>query len=193
MREGVNKGGCEAAGERKSRRRARLRGFLGSERGAAYVEFVIVAIPLFMLIFGIIEVGLIFWAAYELENATVAAARYVRTGQAQSGGWSVSQFRAQLCNNVVILTNCNTAVMIDVETFSTLAGIQAPNPITQNGSLNTSFSFQPGGPGAYVLVTAFYEWQLINPLVSSLLANLGDGNTLLRASAAFKNEPFPPT
>jgi Flp pilus assembly protein TadG len=191
VREGVNKGGCEAAGERKSRRRARLRGFLGSERGAAYVEFVIVAIPLFMLIFGIIEVGLIFWAAYELENATMAAARYIRTGQAQ--GWSLSTFQTNLCNNVVILTNCNTAVMIDVRSAGTLSGIHAPKPINADGSLNTSFLFEQGGPGVYVLVTAFYEWQLINPLVSSLLANLGDGNTLLRASAAFKNEPFPPT
>ncbi len=193
MREGVNIGCFAATGGRKSRWRARLRGFLGSERGAAYVEFVIIAIPLFMLIFGIIEVGLIFWAGYELENATVAAARYVRTGQAQNGGWSVAQFQAQLCNNVVILTNCNTAVMIDVQTFSTLAGMTAPNPINPNGSLNTNFSFEPGGPGAYVLVTAFYEWQLVNPLMSGLLANLADGNTLLRASAAFKNEPFPPT
>ena len=48
------------------------------------VEFAVIAIPFFTLIIGIIEVGLIFWAGYELENATAAAARLVRTGQAQT-------------------------------------------------------------------------------------------------------------
>jgi len=156
------------------------------------VEFAIISIPFFLLIFGIIELGLIFWAGYELENATVAAARLIRTGQAQSGGWDSARLRTELCKNVAILANCNTAVQLNVETFGTLAAVAAPTAVDAKGGLRTDFGFDTGGPGAYVMITAFYEWRLVNPLMSGVLGNLGDGNRLLRASAVFKNEPFPP-
>jgi len=170
-----------------------LRNFLRRRRGVAAVEFAIIAIPFLLLIMGIIEVGLIFWAGYELENATAAAARLVRTGQAQNSGYTVAQLQAQLCQNVVILSNCTTKVQLSVQTFSTFAGITAPSAVDQNGKLQASFPYSPGGPGAIVLLTAYYEWPLTTPLTSAVLANLGDGNYLLQTSLAFRNEPYPQT
>lgn len=164
--------------------------FLRGRRGAALLEFAIIVLPLLLLIFGIIEIGLIFWAGYELENATAAAARLIRTGQAQNSGWTVAQLQAQLCQNVVILSNCTSGVQLNVQTFPAFGGISTPNPVDQNGALRTNFSYSPGGPGAIVLVTAFYEWQLSSPLTKAVFANLGDGNYLLQASAAFRNEPY---
>src|SRR5271166_2867921 len=141
---------------------ARTLSKLFRERTAAtMVEFALIAIPFFMLIIGIIEVGLIFWAGYELENATASAARLVRTGQAQNSGYTVTQLQAQLCQNVVILSSCTTKVQLSVQTFSTFAGITAPSPVDQNGKLQTSFPYSPGGPGAIVLLTAYYEWPLV--------------------------------
>jgi Flp pilus assembly protein TadG len=166
-----------------------LRNFLHRRRGVTAVEFAIVAIPFLLLIMGIIEVGLIFWAGYELENATAAAARLVRTRQAQNSGTTAAQLQAQLCQNVVILSNCTTKVQLSVQTFATFAGITVPSAVDSNGKLQTSFPYSLGGPGAIVLLTAFYEWPLRTPLTSAALANLGDGNYLLRASFAFRNEP----
>ncbi len=191
MRKGINSDGSEAGHGSKCCWRARFRGFLKHRRGASFVEFAIIAAPLFLLIFGIIEVGLIFWAGYELENATYAAARLVRTGQSQ--GQDLTGFKTALCQNVVIISNCSTAVQIDVENFGSLGAMTAPAAVDSSGNLRTNFCFAPGGPGAYVLVTTFYEWPLVSPLVSAVLGNLADGNFLLRAAAAFKNEPFPPT
>jgi Flp pilus assembly protein TadG len=192
VQDGGKNSGRGAAGGRKMIRPRRFRRFFRSRTGASIVEFAIIALPLFLLIFGTIEVGLSFWAGYELENATAVAARLVRTGQAQAGGWDAARLKSELCKNVVIISNCNTAVQLDVRTFDTLGGITAPPAVDGNGGLRTDFSFTPGGPGAYVLITAFYEWPLTSPLVSEVLSNLADGNLLLRASAAFKNEPFPP-
>jgi hypothetical protein len=67
-----------------------LRKFFRKRTAAALVEFAVIAIPFFTLIMGIIEAGLIFWAGYELENATAAAARLVRTGQAQTSGYTIA-------------------------------------------------------------------------------------------------------
>jgi Flp pilus assembly protein TadG len=167
-----------------------LNKFLRQRKAATLIEFAVIAIPFFFLITGIVEVGLVFWAGYELENATAAAARLVRTGQAQTSGYTVDQLRSQLCQNVVILANCNTKVQLSVQTFPTFAGISSPSSVNQNGGLKTNFTYSPGGPGAIVFLVAFYEWPLSTPLTSAALANLGDGNYLLQSSIAFRNEPY---
>jgi hypothetical protein len=41
-----------------------------------------------------------------------------------------------------------------------------------------------------VLVRVFYQYKTWLPFVGSVLANLPNGNRLLSASAAFRNEPF---
>ena len=167
-----------------------LRDFFRRRTAVTLVEFAVIAIPFFTLIIGIIEVGLIFWAGYELENATAAAARLVRTGQAQTSGYTVDQLRSQLCQNVVILSNCATKVQLSVQTFSTFAGITSPSAVNQNGGLQSNFNYSPGSPGAIVFLVAFYEWPLTTPLTRATLANLGDGNYLLQSSFAFRNEPY---
>ncbi len=173
----------------KGCRSRNLRNFLRRRGGIALLEFAVIAIPFFMLIIGIIEVGLVTWAGYELENATVVAARLVRTNQAQSAGWTVTQLVAQLCQNVVILSNCTSKVQLNVQTFSTFAGVMLPSALNSNGTVRSSFTYAPGGPGAIVLVTSFYEWPLTTPLTSAALANLADGNYLLQSTVAFRNEP----
>jgi Flp pilus assembly protein TadG len=168
----------------------RAKSFLRRRDGVSALEFGLIATPFFLLIFGIIEVALIFWAGYELENATAAAARLVRTGQAQSAGWSSSQLTAQLCGKVVILANCTTAVRLNIQSFSTFGAIVAPSPLNQNGAVRNDFTYSLGASGSIVLITAYYEWTLTNPLTRATLANLSDGNYLLQASAAFRNEPY---
>src|SRR5664279_4600752 len=59
-----------------------------NENGAALLEFAIIAVPFLGLIFGMLEVGLIFWAGYELDNATLTASRLIKTGQAQKGSYT---------------------------------------------------------------------------------------------------------
>ncbi len=167
-----------------------LRKFLRERKAATLVEFAVIAIPFFMLIMGIVEVGLIFWAGYELENATAAAARLVRTGQAQKSGYTVDQLRSQLCQNVIILANCTSKVQLSVQTYATFAGITLPNAANNNGGLQTNFNYAPGASGAIVFLVAFYEWPLTTPITRVALANLGDGNYLLQSSFAFRNEPY---
>lgn len=178
----------------KARGRRRLVGraisFLRRQDGLSALEFGLIATPFFLLVLGIIEVALIFWAGYELENATAATARLVRTGQAQNAAWSTSQLAAQLCSKVVILPNCTTNVRLNIQTFSTFAGITAPSALDQNGAVRNDFTYSLGSSGSIVLVTAYYEWTLTNPLTRATLANLSNGDYLLQASAAFRNEPY---
>jgi Flp pilus assembly protein TadG len=162
-----------------------------STRGVSMLEFALIAMPLFILIFGILEVGLIFWGTYELDNATLSAARMIRTGQAQTGGLTQQAMVSQICNSLFILPNCTSSLQLYVQNFSDFTAVTAPNPLNAQGNLQTSFPYQPGGPATVNLVTAFYEWPLVSFSSLLLLSNLADGNRLLQSSAVFKTEPYP--
>ncbi len=159
-----------------------------SRDGSAALEFAIVAPVFFLLLFGIIETGLIFFASTDLENATNTVARLIRTGQAQ--GMSAADFRTQVCNDIAPLLGCNSNLQVDVESFSQFSGNSFSNPIV-NGGLDPNLNnFSPGNAGDVVLVRTFYKWSIITPLLQPFLANLTGGQHLISSTASFRNEPF---
>ncbi len=158
------------------------------ERGAAMIEFAIIALPFLGLLLGMLEVGLIFWGGYELDNATLAASRLIKTGQAQKNGYGQADIVTQICNNVAILSGCASSLTLTVQTVSSFACVANPS---QSGCTETaSGDYKPGQGSQIELVTASYEWPLFNFATVALLANLPDGNRLITSTAVFQNEPF---
>lgn len=170
------------------RRRRRGAGFSRDQSGVTAVEFALIAPPFFALLLALFEVGMVFFSGSVLENAVNDSARLIRTGQAQSGGFSKASFRNSVCQNLSMF-DCNKLV-VSVETFQSFAGIGNPSsPLDANGNLKTSFPFDMGVGGDIVLVRVFYEWELIAPKLT-LLSNMGTGNRLLTTAQVFRNEPF---
>ncbi|MGI9382041.1 MAG: TadE/TadG family type IV pilus assembly protein, partial [Methyloligellaceae bacterium] len=62
-----------------------------------------VAAPFFALLFALIEIGLVFFGSFTLENAVEQASRMIRTGQAQQQGFSEDRFKQEVCDNVYVL------------------------------------------------------------------------------------------
>ncbi len=181
-----------AAGKTKRRPGSLWRDGMRRESGVTLVEFAIVAVPFFLLIFGILQVGFIFWGSYELENATEDAARQIRTGQVAAANMDAAGFKALVCGQVALLGQCSAKLQLDVRSFSNFSQIASnqPAPLDGNGNLQTNYTWNPGGPNSIVLVSTFYEWPLFDGFSSSVLSNMGNGDRLLRASAAFKNEAW---
>jgi Flp pilus assembly protein TadG len=171
-----------------------LRACLGKmrdERGATMVEFALIVIPFFFILFGIFEVGLVFWGTYELENATEDAARQIRTGQIK-GNAGAAAFKTEVCKRVVLLSRCDADLRLDVRNFNDYQATYSPvEPLDNTGKLKDDFSFLPGSARSIVIVSTFYRWPLINAISSFSISNMAGGARLLRASAAFRNEPFP--
>ncbi len=174
-----------------SRILAPARGFLRARRGAAAVEMALVATPFFLLLFGIIELAMIFLVSSSLENATSQAARTIRTGEMQTGGGTSASFKTQICNNFGWLqSDCNSNLYVDVRTYASFASVTDPQPV-QNQTFNAgALQFTPGGPSDIVVVRAYYQWPLIAPLMSQALQTLSGGKVLLTSTATFRNEPY---
>jgi Flp pilus assembly protein TadG len=167
--------------------------FRRDETGATAVEFGLIALPFIALLLAIIETALLYFAGSTLENATAKMARLIRTGEAQKASMSQSDFKQAICDQVSGLINCTTtSLQLDVKTFTTFDSINLQPPLDANGNLDTSkMSYTTGKGGDIVVVRVYYEWPTFSHLLGLNFSNLADGNHLLAATAAFKNEPFP--
>ena len=162
--------------------------------GSAAIQFAIIAPVLSLFLFGIIETGVIFFAQTTLQNAADDAARLVRTGQAQNGSMTETQYVAQICSELsglISTSSCTSNLQVDMQSFSNFSSASYNNVMNNNGSLNSqNMQYMTGSACDVVLVRAFYPWSIMTPLMSPLLANMPNGQFLLTAAEAFRNEPY---
>lgn len=178
----------------RSRQKPFARRFLRAERGATAVEFALVALPMLVMVFGLLELALVFLVGLTLDNATQVASRQIRTGEFQTGGGaSKANFKTLVCANMSWLqSKCAADLWLDVQTFSNFAGLAAsPSPAAATFDPN-ALCFSAGQPTDIVLVRAFFEWDLFTPLLDGALENMGGGSgkRLISSTTAFRNEPF---
>jgi Flp pilus assembly protein TadG len=170
--------------------RKTLRRFRRNRRGSAAVEFALVAPVFFALLFAIIETAIVFFAGQVLETVTQDSARMIMTGQAQTGGYSQSDFKTYVCGKIIVLFDCVNGISIDVQNYSAFSSVTISNPIDAGKNFVPPNNYSPGGPGDIVVVRLFYQWPLIVTGLGYNISNLTGSKRLLTATAAFRNEPY---
>ncbi len=174
--------------------------------GSTILEFAFVAPVLFILLFGGMEVGMIFFADSLLEGGLREAARFGLTGAPPETGTRE--------DHIIEVVNANGAgvVVIDqtnVETvvYPNFTSIGEPEPYTdENGNgvhdvgepytdINCNNQWDPdqgkaglGHGGEVVLYSVNYELSLMTGLLAPFLGK--DGKFPLAASVVVRNEPF---
>lgn len=170
--------------------KARFNDWVEDNEGATAVEFALIAGPFFFLIFGLLELAIVFIVSTTLEHGINEASREIRTGNLQSTEGTLQVFQNKVCAELFGLLDCDANLFIDVQVFENFGGNQNANPIDADGNFAPNFQFNPGVREDIVVVRAFYEWELITPFISQPLANLSNGNLLIQSGIAFRNEPF---
>lgn len=171
--------------------RAAFQRFRADRSGATAIEFSLIALPFFALLFAIIEIGMFFLADQTLENAAQDSARLIMTGQVQNSKFTQEQFKQTVCSRLVGMFDCQGGIEVDVKSYKTFADVTIDNPIGADNKLRTDFTFLPGNAGDVVVVRVFYQWPLYVTGLGLNLSTPGWNNKrLLTASAAFRNEPF---
>jgi Flp pilus assembly protein TadG len=165
--------------------------FIRGQRAATAVEFGLLALPFIALLFAILETGLLYFADQVLETAVDSSARLIRTGQAQQQGMTQATFKQSICDQVGAMFDCTNGLYLNVQTYPDFASISLTPPVTSGQLDKGNFQFGMGHGGDIVVVSAYYEWPTFSKLLGLNYSNLSDGNHLLAATAAFKNEPFP--
>ncbi|MHA7969354.1 TadE/TadG family type IV pilus assembly protein [Rhizobium sp. CAU 1783] len=204
----------DTAGAKSGRRRRPLwRRMLKSRDGAAAIEFAILAIPYFLIIFATIETFVAFTAEQLVSTAVNNLARELRTGNitynlGRSTDMTNVQFRAAFCDEVSILITCSDAeiatpsqLYLDVRTFPTFGDIPTSIPRVSSAQFAdidpSSFAFTPGGAKSINMVRALYRWKVMTDLVRPYITTIrpADGSMptdfLIVATTAFQNEAYP--
>jgi Flp pilus assembly protein TadG len=181
--------------QRLAPRAPRLRSphaFVRCRKGAAAVEFALVAAPFLALLLAILQSALVFFAGRVLDETTEQASRYIMTGQAQTGGMTQSGFATWVCNNTFALFTCSK-FMINVQNYNSFAAANTTTPtltFNGNGNVSNTWNYNTGNPGDIVVVQVMYQWPVVLGPLSLNLSNLSNGNRLLVSTAVFKNEPY---
>jgi Flp pilus assembly protein TadG len=169
--------------------------FGAARRGATAVEFALVAMPFFAMLFAILQTALVFFASQVFETAVAEASRKIMTGQVASAGMDGDAFKQEICNNLDALFDCENGVSVDVQVAASFSGANpGPVPIKDGKVDSSGFGFNvgtgssPGNP-QIVTVRAVYQWPIYMSMMNPGLANVGN-TRLLVATAVFQNEPF---
>jgi Flp pilus assembly protein TadG len=169
------------------------RSFADDDRGVTAIEFGVLALPFFTVIFAIIETAMMFFATQVLDSALEDASRTIRTGQAQAGNYSLTDFRSAICGYTFGLFDCSK-IKIVVKVISSFSSATPIAPV-QTCTVTTctwsaSDSFTPGVGRQIIQVSAYYRWPLLVVLPYFNLKNQPDNYRLLAAVRVFRNEPF---
>lgn len=172
----------------------KFRRFGRARRGSATIEFGLVAVPFFLLIFGLAEISMIGFVQTTLDNAVNGTARAIRTGQAQMGGLGAAQMKQDLCDRMISLLaiNCNENLYLDVRRFNSFidANNAANNPIDDGEFDDSGFGYQPGAASDIVVVRAYYRWHIMTPMFQPVFQNISSGERVMVSTMLFRNEPY---
>lgn len=199
---------------RASLRLSRLRALARSRDGSAAIEFALLAIPYFVVIFAILETFIAFAAEELVSNAVDTMSRQMRTGQitfvdpARASYKTQTQFRQAFCDEISIIIRCSDTeaatpgkLYLDVQSFPTFAAMPTTIPRMSADKYSdlkiSAFKFTPGGPGSINMLRAYYRWSIIVDLVRPYITGLRPAGSsmpseyLIVSTAAFQNEQYP--
>lgn len=179
------------------------------ESGASAIEFSILAIPFFLMVFAIIETFIAFGAEQLLNYGVDKIGRQLRTGEITFNTGELTdvtedEFKLLFCENVSLMIDCKgtfgTRLFLDVRSFDNFDNIPIGVPRVGNakgGDLDTSdFDFAPGAASTVNIMRAYFKWQVMTDLIRPYLSNIDttDGSLpqyyLMVATTAFRNEAY---
>ncbi len=162
--------------------------WIKNENGVVAIEFSLLIIPYLMLVFGIVELAMMYSSASMLERATSSASRLVRTGQVQQAANPEEAFLSGLCDNLVVFVDC-ADVQIEVVPMDNFSSYDSVAMQYDEDGVFVPRDFDAGGSKETVLIRAVYRYSMITPLVGSLLTDV-NGERVFVSTIVLQVEPY---
>ena len=168
-----------------------------SDQGSAAIEFAFVAPVFFALMLGILEIGVMMFAQFALQNSVMDAARLIRTGQAHSAALLIQDkiavpqcasqngsdqatfdnegqwFKQQICCGVDALMDCDKVVVTVASPATGFGGDF--DALQATGTAGTFDAVSSNAACSVVLVRATYVWTIWFPGLARMLnSNMPD-------------------
>lgn len=159
--------------------------FWRNRDGATAVEFALIGLPLFALLFAIIQTSILIFATHSLQSMVDGVSRKMMTGQLASA--SETEFRNTLCDpDTSGLFDCGK-MRVQVQSFPNFSTAD-PSTFMNKACFHADPDedtpcYNPGASQQVTLIRVHYDWPFG--------ANMADlGKHTLVAVSAFRNEPY---
>jgi Flp pilus assembly protein TadG len=173
-----------------------------ARRGTTAVEFGVLAFPFLVLLTGLVDTGLTFWASQTLDDALVDTARSIQIGQFQASNQGVTDttvllanLRTQFCQargkTRPTIFDC-PSVKLEVQTFASVAAGTARNPLdaaTRGWTADFGTRYANAGASTIVVVQAAVKYPTWFNMLG-ITPTFSDGSRLLQSVLVFRTEPF---
>lgn len=180
-----------------------IRKWMVQDDGVTAVEFSLVALPMFLMIMGIIELSMYFASATVLEGASTEAARRIRTGQVAGVSTGLTDpaaieqaerdaFEQLMCTNVGIMMDCSKiqyeVIHMNNDTFADASNYEPQ--YDENGDLIPQ-PFSVGGACDVIMIRTFYKWTFLTPFIGTILtAGTGVDYVSNLSTVIVRTEPY---
>ena len=170
------------------------RRFGRSADGSVVIEFAVLAIPFFLLVFAIVESCVSFAGQQVLSNATDDVARQFRTGQIRPADLTKNPdlVRDRICAKLEVLVSSGCPELeVDLKSYDTFQEAAEKRIAFAGGDIDTSdFGIEVGTSGSKNQLRVFYRWPVMTDFMRRSMSSLTGGKTLLYATVTWQNEPF---
>ena len=174
------------------------------QRGAAAVEFALVAPLFFALVFSILEAGWFFFVNSAAEQATATASRLIRTGQAQNATdadgnpvFTREEFYNEICDVVSTFGDCDDQLTVSISRFGSFDALamSLANPVCRDSDDPTIEGAQYsesdyGAQNEIIAVQICFLYKPVNPALGMQFTKNDDGFREIISTSIFRNEPF---
>ncbi|MDO9440944.1 MAG: pilus assembly protein [Beijerinckiaceae bacterium] len=172
---------------------ARLpRRFRTETGGVTAIEFGLVGLPFCLLLFVIIEIGMVAYVQSTLDDVAVSAARQIMTGQVQGARLRANQYKNRyICPQISGFLSC---AKVSVNVFPLASGPGGSDAFfDQNGRLlvaaESAQSVCPGNAGDLTYLQISYAMPMLTGQLSPALPT-SNGKHVIVSGRPIKNEPF---
>ena len=175
-----------------SRYRGLVRRYKAQDDGVVAVEFALLAIPLFVLIIGAVEMSLFFAGGVVLEGAASDAARLIRTGQSQTSENPEQVFADRLCEKVGVMIDCEDlqyqVIRMETDSFSEAENNQ-PEFDAEGNLIDEPFN--AGNSNDVILIRAAYRYEFLTPFIGAMATGDPSRNWMNHlATVVIRAEPY---
>lgn len=169
-----------------------LRKWRKRDDGSAAIEFVLLTLPLYTLILGIVETSLYFTSGMVLEGASAEAGRLIRTGAVQLAADPQDMFEEALCDNAVAMLDCSKlqyeVIHVSPNTFGNAENYESE--FDDDGNLIPG-PFETGNSNDVVLIRTAYRYEFLTPFLGAMMTGDPEKNWKMHISTVvLKAEPY---
>lgn len=167
--------------------RRRTKRFGKDTSGVSTIEFAFIIGPFLAITLGTMEVAMVHLMRSSVSSAIEGASRPIYTGGAQCA--TVDYVKTAICSRISMKSEADCKENLKV-VLEDLGNFNAQRTVIDTSDFDAiRDQVTPGQADSKMLLRTYFRWNIMFPLLSETLGG-ENGNLVLSASTAFKNEPF---